>query len=57
MADNKISIPSSQGGLMRFSDEFKSKIGMKPEHVILLVVAVILLEILLHNYGKSWLGL
>ncbi|MFA5141376.1 MAG: preprotein translocase subunit Sec61beta [Candidatus Woesearchaeota archaeon] len=57
MADNKINIPSSQGGLVRFSEDLKSKIAMKPEHVILLVIVLIVLEIILHTYGTSFLGL
>ncbi len=49
--DQRIQLPSTQGGLVRYFDEYKSKIRLKPTHVIILVVAVILLEILLHSFG------
>lgn len=48
MADNKIHIPSSQGGLVRYSEEPTSKITIKPEHVMAAIVIVIVGEILLH---------
>jgi len=48
MADNKIHIPSSQGGLVRYSEEPTSKITLKPEHVIAAIVIVIAGEIMLH---------
>jgi len=43
MADNPISTPSGMGGLMRFSDEYKSKLQISPEQVIILIVAVIII--------------
>ncbi|MBW2978410.1 preprotein translocase subunit Sec61beta [Candidatus Woesearchaeota archaeon] len=56
MADNKIRMPSGMGGLVRYFDEFKSKISFKPGHVIILVIAVIIIIILLHMYGRVLLG-
>jgi len=47
MADEKISMPSSQGGLVRYYNEYKSKVRIKPAHVVAMAVAVIVLEILL----------
>jgi len=52
MAD-KIQMPSSQGGLVRYFDEYKSKIEISPIHVIVLIVIVIILEFLLHAFGKG----
>ena len=49
MAKDRISIPFSGGGLMRYSDEFKSKLQLKPAHVIILIVLVLIFEILLHT--------
>ena len=43
MANQGISIPSSYGGLMRYNEEYKSKIMLKPSHVILLVIIIIIL--------------
>ncbi|HII29605.1 preprotein translocase subunit Sec61beta [Candidatus Woesearchaeota archaeon CG08_land_8_20_14_0_20_47_9] len=48
MGDAKIRMPSSQGGLVRYFDEYKSKIELKPGTVIVLAVIVILIELLLH---------
>jgi len=57
MADNKIHMPSGMGGLVRYFDEYKSKFQLKPGHIIVIVVVVILIEILLHWQGYSLLGL
>ena len=57
MAQERISMPSSMGGLVRYFDEYKSKFELKPGHVVILVVIVILIEILLHWQGASLLGL
>jgi preprotein translocase subunit Sec61beta len=57
MAQDKISMPSGQGGLMRYFDDYKSKISIKPGHVIVLVIAVVIIILLLHAYGNSFLGL
>jgi preprotein translocase subunit Sec61beta len=57
MADNKVSMPSGMGGLVRYFDEYKSKFRLKPGHVIVIVVIVILIEILLHWQGYSLLGI
>jgi len=42
MADN-ISTPSGMGGLLRYNDEYSSKIQIAPEHVIILIAAVIVI--------------
>lgn len=57
MAQERISMPSSMGGLVRYFDEYKSKFELKPGHVVVLVVIVILIEILLHWQGGSLLGM
>jgi len=57
MADDKISMPSSMAGLTRYFDDYKSKIELKPEHVIVLIIVVILLEVLLNWQGNAWFGL
>ena len=57
MADNKINLPSSGGGLIRYFDEFKSKIVFKPQVVIVFIALVIILELILHVYGNSLFGL
>jgi preprotein translocase subunit Sec61beta len=41
MADN-ISTPSGMGGLMRFNEEYPSKIQISPQQVVILIAAVII---------------
>jgi len=40
-------MPSSYGGLMRYSEEYKSKFMIKPEYVIALVILSIIFIIAL----------
>ena len=47
MADERITMPSSQGGLVRYFNEYKSKVQVKPIHVVAFAIAVIILEMLL----------
>jgi len=42
MADDKINMPSGMGGLMRYFDEYKSKLQMHPGYVIAMVVVLII---------------
>ncbi|MBT6824448.1 preprotein translocase subunit Sec61beta [archaeon] len=53
MAQDKMQMPSGMGGLVRYFDEYKSKITFKPGTVLFFVVLVILIEIFLHNYGSG----
>ncbi len=48
MAEDKINIPSGMGGLVRYFDDFKSKLELKPEYVLGAIIVVILLEAILH---------
>lgn len=57
MAQDRINLPSSGGGIVRYFEEFKSNISLKPQLVIVLVVIVVILEIILHMYGNSLFGL
>lgn len=47
MADDTFRLPSGSGGLIRYSDEYGSKFQVKPVHVIGLIIAVTILEIVL----------
>ena len=40
MADNKIQMPTSGGGLMRYSDEVKSNLNLSPYAVLFLIAFV-----------------
>ncbi len=57
MAQDKISMPSGMGGLMRYFDEYKSKIRIKPGHIIVMCVVVMIIMIFLYTYGNSFLGI
>ncbi|MBR9700208.1 preprotein translocase subunit Sec61beta [Candidatus Woesearchaeota archaeon] len=57
MARDKISMPSGIGGLVRYFDEYKSKIEFKPGHIIVLTVIVILIMVFLYTYGNRLLGI
>lgn len=41
--DNKVSMPGVFGGLMRYDEEYKSKIMLSPAHVVGFIILVILL--------------
>ncbi len=47
MAQDKIRMPMTEAGLVRYSDEAASKIQLKPEYVIALAVAVAAIAIIL----------
>ena len=47
MADNRIHMPSGYGGLMRFDEEYESKIRLKPTHVIIFVILILAFRIIL----------
>ena len=51
-SDNKMMLPSSQGGLVRYFDEYKSKYQIKPVHVLILAGVVIAAEVLLHTFAS-----
>ncbi|HLC59949.1 MAG TPA: preprotein translocase subunit Sec61beta [Candidatus Nanoarchaeia archaeon] len=57
MANDRISMPQGMGGLVRYFDEYKSKIKFKPGHIIVLCVVVIIIMILLYTYGNRLLGI
>ena len=55
--DSKVHMPSGTGGLVRYFDEYKSKIEFKPGLIIILVIIIILIEVVLHLQGYKFLGL
>ncbi|MFT4304818.1 MAG: preprotein translocase subunit Sec61beta [Candidatus Woesearchaeota archaeon] len=57
MAKDKINMPSGIGGLVRYFDEYKSKIEFNPGVVIIMVIIVILIMIILHTSGRTWFGI
>ncbi len=57
MSQQKMQMPSGMGGLVRYFDEYKSKIEFKPGHIVTLCIIVIVIMIILYNFGNSLLGL
>ena len=57
MAQDKISMPSGMGGLVRYFDEYKSKIKFKPGHIVILSIIVIIIMIFLYSYGNTLIGI
>jgi preprotein translocase subunit Sec61beta len=49
--DNKINMPSSGAGITRYFDDYKSKLSIKPVHVIIFAIIVILVVVFLHLQG------
>ena len=52
-----VRMPSGMGGLIRYFDEYKSKISITPGSVIVLAIFVMIIIILLHLFAGSYLGL
>ena len=57
MSNDKIQMPSSGAGLTRYFDDYHSKVELKPQHVIILIVLVMLIELVLNWQGYVWFGL
>ncbi len=49
MADNRIQMPQSGGGLLRYNDEYQSKFMLTPKAVVVMIVVFILIMIVLHS--------
>jgi len=54
--DNRINMPSTTGGLIRYFDDYKSKLVFKPGHIIILIIIIIILEIILKLKGVAIFG-
>lgn len=53
----KIRLPTSEGGLVRYYDEeYRAKIIMKPEAVVAICIAVIIFGVILAAFSSRWLG-
>jgi len=57
MAQDKITMPTSTAGITRYFEDYKSKVTLKPGHVIVITLFVMVIIVLLHMYGKQWLGI
>ncbi len=52
MADNSINMPSGFGGLVRFKEEYESKFNLKPVHVVMFVILIVVFRIALQLFVK-----
>ena len=43
--DNKVNMPAGFGGLTRYDEEYDSYINLKPTHVILFIVGIIVFRV------------
>ena len=50
-------MPTSTAGLTRYFDDCRSKVELKPGHVIVLAVAILIITVLLHVFGGGFIGL
>ena len=50
MANDKINMPMGFGGLMRYDEEYPSKLILKPAHIIAFIISVIVFVILLNMF-------
>lgn len=51
MADNKINMPSSGGGLVRYFDEAKSRVSFSPWVVAIVIGVIAVVGIVLYKMG------
>ncbi|MDP6641780.1 MAG: preprotein translocase subunit Sec61beta [Candidatus Nanoarchaeia archaeon] len=56
MADEKIQMPSSGGGLVRYFEDYKSKLQFKPHYVIAFILIVVIIELILFRVGSRFLS-
>ncbi len=49
--DNRINMPSGQGGLTRYFEESTSKIELSPGSIIVLSIIIMIIVIILHQFG------
>ncbi len=45
----KIQMPSSGGGLIRYFDEYRSKISIKPIYLVIFIILVMIIELVLYK--------
>lgn len=48
MAKNRTRMPAGYGGIVRYFEDYKSSIEIKPGHVVLFAVVVVVVVALMH---------
>ncbi|MBI2667078.1 preprotein translocase subunit Sec61beta [Candidatus Woesearchaeota archaeon] len=54
--DNRIRMPSGQGGLTRYFEDTHSRFQLSPGVVVILALAIIIALALLHYFSKRLFG-
>jgi len=52
MANSAVNVPSGFGGLTRFKEEYNSKFNIKPIHVAIFVILILVFRIALQIFIK-----
>jgi len=52
MADSGVNIPSGMGGLVKFKEEYESKFNLKPVHIVIFVILLVIFRIALGIFVK-----
>lgn len=47
MTDSGVNMPSGFGGLVRFKEEYESKFNLKPIHIVILIILIVVFRIAL----------
>ena len=53
---DRVRMPASTAGITQNWDDVRTKIRLKPEHVLVLAAIIVLIEILLQLYGPRLFG-
>ncbi len=55
MADDKVYIPASSGGVINYFKESDSKVKIDPNYIVITIVLILILEFILHK-SRVFLG-
>ncbi len=56
MAKERLHIPASTAGITRYFEEYRSKVEIKPGHVIGFAIFIGILVLALHAFGGAFLN-
>jgi len=54
MAERKVAMPATTAGVTRYFEDFKTNVQIKPGHVIVLAILIMLITLMLHAFGSSF---
>lgn len=53
---DRVRMPASTAGITTYWDEVKTKVELRPSHVVILAVVIIVIELLLQAFGTGIFG-